>query len=373
MAQSRTSRPSFRLSVVGKFENRLVKATNYLSSSQLSTRCSQLGGLNASSVPSVQPSGRAKFPRMFRLLIVATLGSCSALCAQTAPCSMEAVLLGTGSPVPFPDRAGAATAVVVNGKYFVVDAGRAVTMRLAALHPRMPHVEAVFLTHLHSDHISGLPDLFDTSWLLERRAVPFELYGPSGTRELADGMLQFLATDIHIRRDLSEFQSAAGATVNTHIVEEGTVYERDGLKITAFAVDHRPVVPAFGYRFDCGGKSIVISGDTGPSDNLVRFAKDADVLIHEAYLPGIFNNRPNATAANHQPVGNPEPTRVAEILSRYHTSVDQAGQIAARANVKHLVLTHVIPPDHPQEMLRLASQTFKRKVTVGTDLLHVTP
>jgi ribonuclease Z len=312
---------------------------------------------------------------MVRLLIVVVLGFCSAVFARPAPCSMEAVLLGTGYPVPFPDRAGPSTAVVANGKYFVVDAGRAVTMRLAALHPRMPHVEAVFLTHLHSDHTTGLPDLFDTSWLLERRTVPFELYGPAGTRELAAGMIEFLAADIHIRRDLSEFQPAAGATVNTHIVEEGTIYERDGLKITAFAVDHRPVVPAFGYRFDCGGKSIVISGDTGPSDNLVRFAKDADVLIHEAYLPGTFRNRHTAGAksANAQTGGSVELAQVSEILSRYHTTAEQAGEIAARANVKHLVLTHVIPPNRSEEMLRLASQTFKGEVTVGTDLLHVVP
>jgi ribonuclease Z len=274
---------------------------------------------------------------------------------------MEAVLLGTGYPVPVPDRAGPATAIIVNGKYFIVDAGRAVTMRLAALKPRMPHVEAVFLTHLHSDHTSGLPDLFDTSWLLERRAVPFELYGPEGTRELADGMIKFFAADIHIRRDLTEYQSAAGATVNTHIVQQGTIYDRDGLKITAFDVDHRPVVPAFGYRFDCGGKSIVISGDTAPSDNLVRFAKDADILIHEAYLPGIFTSRRG------------EPERASQNLSRYHTTAEQAGEVATRANVKQLVITHVIPGDRADEIRQLAAKTFKGKLTVGADLMRFQP
>ena len=297
---------------------------------------------------------------MTRILAI-ILALCSCSLGQAVSCSVEAVLLGTGYPVPLPDRAGPATAVVVNGKYFIVDAGRGVTMRLAALKPRMPHVEAVFLTHLHSDHTTGLPDLFDTSWLLERRAMPFELYGPEGTRELADGMIQFLAADIHIRRDLTEYQPAAGATVNTHIVQQGTVYDRDGLRITAFEVDHRPVVPAFGYRFDCGGKSIVISGDTGPSDNLVRFAKDTDILIHEAYLPGIFSSRPN------------EPRQVSQNLSRYHTTAEQAGEIATRANVKHLVITHVIPGDRADEIFRLASKSFKGKVTVGADLMRFTP
>ncbi len=294
-------------------------------------------------------------------LLAALLVLSSALVAQSTPCEMQAVLLGTGYPVPVPDRAGPSTAVIVNGKYFVVDAGRAVTMRLAALKPRMPHVEAVFLTHLHSDHTGGLPDLFDTSWIMERRSVPFELYGPEGTREMADAMLQFFAADIHIRRDLTEYQSAAGATVNTHIVKQGTVYDRDGLKITAFEVDHRPVVPAFGYRFDCGGKSIVISGDTAPSDNLVQFAKGADILIHEAYLLGIFQQNRNDAG------------RIAQNLSRYHTNAEQAGEIAARAGVKRLVLTHVIPGDRSAALHDLAAKAFKGEVTVGADLMRFTP
>ena len=298
--------------------------------------------------------------RVFLLLTAISVLAISAT-AQSHPCSMEAILLGTGYPVPTPDRAGPSTAIVANGKYFVVDAGRAVTMRLAALKPRMPHVEAAFLTHLHSDHIDGLPDLFDTSWLLERRAVPFELYGPEGTRELSDAMIRFFAADIHIRRDLTEYQPAAGATVDTHIVREGIVYDKYGLKITAFNVDHRPVVPAFGYRFDCGGKSIVISGDTASSNNLVRFAKNADVLIHEAYLPGTFNPR------------NGEPAQVAKNLMRYHTTAEQAGEIATRTNVKQLVLTHLIPGDRTDEMLRLASKTFKGNVIVGADLMRITP
>ncbi len=299
----------------------------------------------------------AAMHRLFSLLFLL----CSCAAAQTEPCHIEAVLVGTGFPVPLPDRAGPSTAIIANGKYFIVDAGRGVTMRLAELKPRMPHIEAVFLTHLHSDHTSGLPDLFDTSWLLERRDVPFELYGPEGTLELANGMLQFLAADIHIRRDLTEYQPAAGATVNTHIVHQGVIYERDGLKITAFDVDHRPVVPAFGYRFDCGGKSIVISGDTGPSDNLVRFAEGADILIHEGYLQGFFD----ATEGKQ--------VRVAQNLSRYHTTASQVGQIAARAHVKQLVITHVMPPDRSEAIAKMAATTFPRKITVGADLMRFSP
>ena len=293
--------------------------------------------------------------RLFYILFVL----CGCAAPQTQPCHMEAVLVGTGFPVP--NRAGPATAIIANGKYFIVDAGRGVTMRLAALKPRMPHIEAVFLTHLHSDHTSGLPDLFDTSWLLEGRDVPFELYGPEGTLELANGMLQFLAADIHIRRDLTEYQPAAGATVNTHIVHQGVIYERDGLKITAFEVDHRPVVPAFGYRFDCGGKSIVISGHTAPSDNLVRFAESADILIHEAYLPGFFEATEKRRA------------RVAQNLSRYHTTAGQVGEVAARAHVKQLVITHVIPPDRSAAIGKMAATAFPGKITVGADLMRFSP
>lgn len=296
---------------------------------------------------------------MRRLLLLLALIS-SAACAQSAPpCSMEVVLLGTGYPAPDPDRAGPSTAVIVNGKYFVVDAGRAVTMRLAALKPRMPHIEAVFLTHLHSDHTEGLPDLFNTSWIMERRAVPFELYGPDGTREMVDGMLKFFAADIHIRRDLTEMQPAAGATVNTHIVKQGVVFESGGLKITAFEVDHRPVVPAFGYRFDCGGKSIVVSGDTTYSPNLVKFAQGADILVHEVYAAGAFRRT--------------DSSEVGSRLERYHTSAEQAGKVAAEAHVKQLVLTHIIRPENAAQILAAVARNYKGKTTVGNDLMRFTP
>jgi ribonuclease Z len=272
---------------------------------------------------------------------------------ETSTPQMQVVLLGTGFPRPSADRAGPSAAIVIGDRTFVVDAGRGVVMRLVGAKLPLNTVQCVFITHLHSDHIDGLPDLYNTPWVLGR-TKPFELYGPAGTQALADGMLQFFAADIHIRADLTEMHPREGAKINVHIVHEGVVYEDAGLRVTAFAVDHRPVEPAFGYRFDFGGRAIVISGDTRPSDNLIAHAKGVDVLVHEAYLSEYFSK-----------TDSPE---VAARLRAYHTTAEQAGQVAAAAGVKLLVLTHLIPGDNDAEFLRRASQNFRGRIVVGKDL-----
>jgi ribonuclease Z len=273
--------------------------------------------------------------------------------------AITAIILGTGMPRPNPEHAGAAVIVTTGDQWFVVDAGRGTTMRIAATKEEYAKMRGVLLTHLHSDHTAGLPDLFISSWQFGRKTVPLDLYGPAGTQQLADAMLKFFEYDIHLRRDLLEKHPAAGATIRVHSVREGVVYDDGKVKITAFAVDHRPVENAFGYRFDSGGKSIVISGDTKPSDNLVKFAKDADVLIHEAYLPEFFAK-----------VDTPE---VAARLSAYHTTAEDAGTIAASAGVKTLVLTHLIPPGSDATFLERASKTFRGRVIVAKDLDEIRP
>jgi ribonuclease Z len=268
-----------------------------------------------------------------------------------------AILLGTGYPRPDASHAGAATAIVAGDKWFVVDAGRGVVMRIAGTDLKYDKLQAVFLTHFHSDHIAGLPDLFDTSWQFGRKSRPLELYGPPGVSRLAKAMLDFFRDDIHYRRDLLEKHPAAGATIKTHDVREGVVYDDGDVRVTAFLVDHRPVEPAFGYRFDSGGRSIVVSGDTRPTPNLVKFAKGADVLILEAYLPEHFLK-----------VDTPE---VAARLMHYHTSAEEAGRIAAEAGVKTLVLTHLIPAGAAETFRERAAKAFKGTIIVGDDLTQI--
>ncbi len=272
--------------------------------------------------------------------------------------SIAVLLLGTGYPRPDASHAGPSTAIVAGDKWFVVDAGRGATMRIAGTELKYENLRAVFITHLHSDHTAGLPDLFITSWQFGRKTTPLELYGPKGVKQLAGGMLQFFAYDIHVRRDLVEQHPAAGATIRTHVIRQGIVYDDGQVRVTAFNVDHPPLAPAFGYRFDSGGQSIVVSGDTRPNANLIRYAKGADILVQEAYLPEHFDR-----------VDNPA---VAARLKAYHTSAEEAGEIAAAAGVKTLVLTHLIPGGSEATLLERAATRYKGRIIVGSDLKKIT-
>lgn len=299
---------------------------------------------------------RYKLSAIAMVFIVALL---SLGMAQQPP-AMQLILLGTGYPYPSPERAGPSSAIVVGNKLFIVDAGRGIGMRLAAAGNPWGAVEGVFLTHLHSDHIDGLPDLFHCTWEFGR-GTPFQLYGPKGTQAVADGILQFYGPDIHIRRDLTEKLPPQGATINVHEIQEGVVYDRPGeVKVTAFLVDHAPVQPSFGYRFDAAGHSIVITGDTRPTPNLIRYAEGADILVHEAYL-----RRPRA----------PSPLEPKQWgIYDYHSSAKEAGEAAEKAKAKILVLTHLIPANATeQDFLDEAKKGFSGKIIVGRDLMTIKP
>jgi ribonuclease Z len=273
--------------------------------------------------------------------------------------ALVVILLGTGYPRPHPTIAGPSTVVKAGDKWFVVDTGRGVTMRIAGTDLQYANLHGVFLTHLHSDHTADLPELFTTSWQFGRKTTPLHVYGPKGVEKLTRATLQFFEYDIHIRRDVQEKHPAAGATIKTHVLREGVVYDDGDVKVTAFEVDHRPVEPAFGFRFDSGGKSIVISGDTRPTASLSKYAKGADVLVLEAYLPEHFYK-----------VDTPE---VARKLTAYHTSAEEAGVIAAQAGVKTLVLTHLIPANSEETFRERAARAFQGKIVVGKDLAVIEP
>ncbi len=249
--------------------------------------------------------------------------------AAPAAVRTEVVLLGTGTPYPDPARQGPATAVVVGPRVFLFDAGVGVERQLNAAGLPIGGVTALFVTHLHSDHTLGYPDLILTSWLM-RRAAPFDVYGPPGLAAMTAHLMAAWAEDIEIRTAGLEREVAGGERVDVHEVGPGVVYDRDGVRVTAIPVLHGSWKHAYGYRVDTPDRSIVISGDTRPAPQLEKAARGVDVLVHEAY-PHL------RVAPEDRPGGELWP----QYLESFHTSDVELGALAARARPKLLVLTHV--------------------------------
>jgi len=272
--------------------------------------------------------------------------------------TIEVTLLGTGNPVPSADRAGAATLVRAGGRAFLFDAGRAVLMRLIAAGVVPPMLEAVLLTHLHSDHITDLNDVVTMRWAMSPVPSPLALYGPPHTRQVVDGMLAMLAPDIGYRiahHDDLTWEPEVQVTE----VGAGVVLDRDGVRITAAATDHRPVEPTVGYRVECGGKVVVIGGDTVPCAGLDDLCAGADVYVQTVLRPDL--------------VGMVPMQRFQDTID-YHSSVEQAAQTAARAGVRTLVLTHQVPTPGPgaaDEWLAIAKEHFGGEIVFGEDLLTI--
>jgi ribonuclease Z len=250
--------------------------------------------------------------------------------AFPGPDSAVIITLGTGTPVPHPDRSGPATAVVIGSLVFLFDAGPGVMRRIAAAGLPIDGVTAAFLTHLHSDHTLGLPDLIFTSWVMGRSG-PMRLVGPPGVRRMTDHLLAAWSEDTVVRVTGLERGRPAGYRVDVRETTGGVVFDSAGVRVTAIAVPHGEWQHAFGYRIDAAGRSIVISGDTRPSDALQRAAAGVDVLAHEVYPE-------TRVAPENRPGGELWPQYLREV----HTSDVELGRMAAAARPRMLLLTHVL-------------------------------
>ena len=268
------------------------------------------------------------------------------------------VLLGTGMPRPDPDASGPATAVVVGHKTFLFDAGPGVERRLAAAHLPINGVTALFITHLHSDHTLGLPDLIFTSWVMGR-ARPMQAYGPHGLRAMVDDIDAAWSEDIVIRTNGLEHDPPGGWRVNVDEIKPGVVYDSDGVRVTAIPVLHGSWKEAYGYRIDTPTRSVVISGDTRPCPALEAAARGVDVLVHEVY-----------PASKLKPENRPGGQDWVEYMHQFHTSDVELGQLAARAQPKLLILTHIVRMGATDSELIAGVRRggFRGKVVVGKDL-----
>jgi len=261
--------------------------------------------------------------------------------------AMRVLLCGTSAPLPHPSRAKACVAVFAGGRFWIVDTGPESWNRLALLRVDGKHIGGVLLTHFHSDHIGELGEFNLQTWAAGRPG-PLRVFGPPGVERVVAGFQEAYALDTgyriahHGRDFLDEGKSRMQAVAIDAPPEQGpvVVLDEDGLRITAFAVDHRPVVPAYGYRFDYRGRSVVVSGDTAKSAGLIRAAHGADVLVHEAQANHLIAIIGEAAAA----AGRDRVAKIMHDIPSYHTTPVQAAEAANEAGVRFLVLYHLNPP-----------------------------
>ncbi len=264
------------------------------------------------------------------------------------PDGLHVALCGAGSPLPDPERSGSCTAVIAGRRLYVVDAGAGSSRVLSRMRIPQGQIEGVFLTHFHSDHIDGLGELLLQRWVNGSRTSPAPVHGPQGVSQVVEGFNIAYGPDRryriahHGKRVVPP--SGAGAVARPFAAPsdgEGAILIDDGgLKVTAFRVEHAPVEPAVGYRFDYNGRSVVLSGDTTKSANLQRFAEGVDLLVHEALAPQLVSViTRGATAAGRENVA----TITRDILD-YHASPVEAAEVARDARVRHLLYYHIVPP-----------------------------
>ncbi|MGB9069937.1 MAG: MBL fold metallo-hydrolase [Candidatus Acidiferrales bacterium] len=301
---------------------------------------------------------------------VLAFGMCGAVPTHLSPALADqsppepfVVFLGTGVPGPTPDRQGPSLAVIAGGRAYLVDVGVGVVRQanaaylkgIRALEPR--DLSIAFVTHLHSDHTMGLPDLIFTPWVIGRSS-PLEIYGPAGIASMADHILKAYEQDIEIRTTGLEQANRTGYKVHAHEITPGVVYQDSAVKVTAFAVRHGSWPLALGYRFDAGGKSIVVSGDTAPAESVVENCNGCDLLIHEVYL-GLPQSHTRSS------------DEWARYLKAFHTSAAELSDIATRAHAKSLAATHLI--GDPAALAEALGKGYAGRVIIARDLEVVSP
>ena len=273
--------------------------------------------------------------------------------------SIEVTLLGTGSPLPSPDRAGPSTLVRAGTATLLVDCGRGVVMRLAGAGVLPLGLSAVLLTHLHSDHITDLNDVITTQWVMTRAETPLPVFGPPGTQQVVDAVLHMLSLDQQYRLDHHadlDYRPAIDVTE----VNPGDAFDVGDAHVSVHETDHRPVTPTVGYRVEHGGAVAALAGDTVPCTGLDGLCAGADIYVQTVIRADLVKTIPNQ--------------RLQDILD-YHSSVEQAAQTAARAGVKTLVLTHYVPaliPGQEDAWRAQAAAHFAGEIVLGDDLTTVT-
>ena len=285
--------------------------------------------------------------------------------SQSIFASTQLVILGSGTPNPNPERGGSAYAVIVDNTPYLVDFGPGAIRSFAALMPAwgggmkemdVTKIEHAFLTHIHSDHTTGLSDLLLTPWIMGRENK-LNLYGPKGLEKMAGSLLDAYADDIDYRVNGTQPSNGTGYQFNFTELADGVVFQDRNLMVEAFKVNHGDFEDAYGFRFTSKDKVIVFSGDTGPSKSLERYAKDADILVHEVYSNAGFLKKTKDWQIYHK---------------GHHTSTYEVGEIASRAKPKILVLSHILfwGADE-QDILEETRTTFSGNIKIAEDLMVI--
>lgn len=280
--------------------------------------------------------------------------------------AITVTLLGTGSPLPDPTRAGPSTLVKAGNTYMLVDCGRGVAMRLVGAGVPVPFIGNVLITHLHSDHITDLNDIMTTRWIMSPTAMPLNVYGPPGTKHVVDSLMEMLRLDHHYRTEHhQDLREGPGLQVHVTEVVPGDSFGIDDVLISVHKTDHRPVAPTVGYRIEHGGSSVAIAGDTVPCSELDLMCRGVDIYVQTVIRPDLI-----AQIAKMFPALG---SRFTDILD-YHSTVEQAAQTATRAGAKKLVMTHYVPamqPSSEHEWKAIAAAHFGGEIIAGPDLTAI--